>query len=860
MMPAHHDAYGYLSDLAADTNLPWFTEICSLAMVHGLTSLDTASLGYVTELFKGRSPASATREDPDTVDASATVTPASGPERLEWLGEFSNFKKLYPSLRVSFDKRVSIIFGKNGSGKSSLCEALKVLANPVAPTKPIQNVKSPSASPTEFKYKLHSESLDKSWTNARGFGTLSSVVKYFDTDIATKIIQNPVEPGRVISLTPFKLHVFDAARTMVGQMKSGLIQEQAANTESLKGALDALRLRFAQFKGSPLGQVNITPEILEAAAHEGEAFHGQDDLAAKSASVVELEKATTDHGAAVLKTEHRDLGRLLVSLRTVAEKASLLWDVAPGAKAALLAQKMAAQSELSKSLMPASGGMTDAWRQLLKSASSCCDFSSIAPEADCPLCRKPLGDDGMRLFKGYHELLIGALERDIQSIRDDLSRAETLSGEAISALPADIESYSVPADLVAEAKSASSAVISRCSPKDDVAPDGIRARDELLALASRIETVVSQKAAAMDAAAKGSDEVLRRLAGLKAEIEKLSHVKALADNVPAIKAALHLAKNAEVYAVSIPTITPVLKGISTYRKKAYSALVVHDFTNRLDNEYRALTERNMADFGVVLAPRVARDEDSDVVLDPKIGPSNQRATLSLSGVSSVLSEGELRMHALALFFAELGTASHQVVVFDDPISSFDYNYTENYCNRLRDFIANNQNRQVIVLTHNWEFFVQLQEKTRYIHREVSVQVLESCSIIREYSEKIAELRADIESKLSGPGDPSEADKFYVAGLLRRLVESVVNTHVFNGQRHQYKNKDIVRVSVFRDFTKLVPLLSEEARKLEDLYSKLSASEHDDLRNYIVAADKEVWVSRYREIKDIQAAIESRRRA
>ncbi|WP_246327543.1 hypothetical protein [Candidatus Competibacter phosphatis] len=39
-------------------------------------------------------------------------------------------------------------------------------------------------------------------------------------------------------------------------------------------------------------------------------------------------------------------------------------------------------------------------------------------------------------------------------------------------------------------------------------------------------------------------------------------------------------------------------------------------------------------------------------------------------IDDILSEGEQRVHALALFFAELETCEQQVIVFDDPISSF----------------------------------------------------------------------------------------------------------------------------------------------------------------------------------------------
>jgi hypothetical protein len=45
-----------------------------------------------------------------------------------------------------------------------------------------------------------------------------------------------------------------------------------------------------------------------------------------------------------------------------------------------------------------------------------------------------------------------------------------------------------------------------------------------------------------------------------------------------------------------------------------------------------------------------------------------------------------------------------------------------------------------------------------------------------------------------------------------LIEAVVNTHVFNQQRHQYKQKNQT-LSAFQDFTKLVPLLAAEATTL-----------------------------------------------
>lgn len=224
----------------------------------------------------------------------------------------------------------------------------------------------------------------------------------------------------------------------------------------------------------------------------------------------------------------------------------------------------------------------------------------------------------------------------------------------------------------------------------------------------------------------------------------------------------------------------------------------------------------------------------------------------------MLSEGEQRIHALALFFAELETCPQSVLVFDDPISSFDYKYIANYCARLRNFTLKHSERQIIIMTHNWEFFVQLQTtlKQAGLDQHLSVQVLENCAVVADYSEKIDDLKKDIEAVLAAAGEPSKAKKDDIAGKMRRLIEAVVNTHVFNHQRHQYKQKS-QPITAFQSFTKVVALLPAEATELCDLYAKLSIAEHDDPRTAYVNTDKAMFQTRYGQILAIETAIKAR---
>jgi hypothetical protein len=93
--------------------------------------------------------------------------------------------------------------------------------------------------------------------------------------------------------------------------------------------------------------------------------------------------------------------------------------------------------------------------------------------------------------------------------------------------------------------------------------------------------------------------------------------------------------------------------------------------------------------------------------------------------------------------------------------------------------------------------------------------------------------------------------------MRRLIEAVVNTHVFNNQRHQYKQKSQA-VTAFQDFTKIVALVPSEATILHDLYAKLSITEHDDPRAAYMNTDKATFQARYDAIKAVESAVISRK--
>jgi recombinational DNA repair ATPase RecF len=673
-----------LNDLAKENNEPWFKMVCGLTTLSGVSALDQPTLEILFALYTGRASYIEIKPVAALAAAAAAAAPA---DTLEQLSGFGNFKLLSNALEISFKKRVTLIFGANGSGKSSLCESLKVLATPVQPSRPLENVRAAGAASPTFNFKFKNDAAKQTWTPAAGYGPRRATVKYFDTAIAIQNVTNAVEPGRVIILAPFKLHVFEWAKALATKFRAALQLAQQDNLAKLIVALTAIRTDFVKFKGRPLAVIDEkTVAGLLAEIKIGEEFADQKLLGEKQTAAAELEKATSEEGLKLLRAEHRELESFLISLNTLLTHAAELWALEPASKAKTLAEKQAAQEVLAKALIPKDGTL-DGLLGLLRAASPICNMDDATGHA-CPLCKRDLGATEVELFKQYHGLIVGVLEKDITAIKSDIAKARELA-TAIGQVDRKAwdKCKTISEEILTGAKTGAELIVASCDISKEPTAEAKAALESLKATGIIWATLLASKKTAIDAAAKGREELVKQLTKLRGEIEPLEYAQAIADRLTKLKEAQQMVAESQFWNTKLPAFTQVLKRITERAKDAHEELVVADFEARLNAEYIALAEKNMAAFGVMLA---RKGTDAAVTVLPQVGGR---------GIDGVLSEGEQRIHALALFFAELETCPQSVLVFDDPISSFDYNYIANYCSRLRDFTVKHPARQTIVLTH-----------------------------------------------------------------------------------------------------------------------------------------------------------------
>lgn len=848
-MAAHSDATGYLLAHRDSVNEAWFHAVCEAAINSDGGNLSPDELERLWRLFCGLetfAPAAAT---PPALKANAPH--AIQPFHLESLSDFSGFKKLGGMLRLDLSKRITLVFGRNGAGKSSLCQAFKILANPERPKEPLNNVRSSGKVLPSFSYKLRGGSL-QNWTELDGFGGQAQALKYFDSSVAYKHVNSSISPEAVVELSAFRLECFDYAREYLKQFQAyggSKIAEyrQDANrkiAEIKLGAHAVIDTNTGVFKD--WSATNCEPML----SWIGTVSFGEEkrlQKAEKQARLEQLKGATSAEGQQALTLRKSLLGQVKQSLANFVQQCGGFSYSAYNQILLSIQQKQAASIELAGAVF--SKDLDVAGQQKLLSAAAA--LRPFVPAENCPLCRQTLENDAKALFQAFHNHLISTVQTELYALNTkqqaEHSKKRMIEGFAeinysqySSVLNADF--LRAASDLITSVKASLQAPLI-----DQTALDAYSRYADLNSYIEAVNTEYNKADSALTLASNGLQALNEEISKLTTEIGVLSIDETASSVRPQIETicenAISFAGVAKV--VESYNFTSRLSALTARKKDAHTALVLGSFVPYLDREYRRLCGASLEQIGVRLA-----NQGADAIVLPKIGDEL---------VHRVLSEGELKVHALALFMCEASVAPHQVLILDDPVTSFDYNYISNFCERLRDYAKDNAQSQLIVLTHNWDFFANLQNTLNGsgLSGSFSVQVLEDCATVSEYVEKWEELCGQIDSYIGPQVEISPDEKSKLSALLRRLVERLTNSYVFNEQRHQYKIRTL-QVSNFKDFVKLVPLLPAEADRLKDLYANLSPLEHDDVRNYYSTKSIYQFGTWYDEIKSIKNAVEGRR--
>lgn len=704
---------------------------------------------------------------------------------------------------------VTVVYGGNGTGKSGYARILKLACQARDKEDHIlPNVfaAAPSGPPTAIlKIKQNGALKDIPWTQGATPDPLLTNISVFDGRCARVI----TDARNEISYLPYGADVFQKMADLVQRIKDGLEAERtilepvqdSAVAEGTPSAIFLASLSEAT-KDDDINSATIwTPQDQEELTAKEELTRSSDPTTSTQ-EIVRLDKIT---------------GHVNVAATTAAallsNSAAITNEAIQNVLAELAAAQLASATAVAARQTPeplAGVASTDQWEILYKAAKRYSEEVAYpddpfpkTTDALCVLCQQSLSEDAVARFIRFKNFMEDATStvletkrNALKSLRQKLEDLEPLSSTALDPIIDEIANLDVTA---AEAlKSFHTGIAARKAAalvllKEGESPDKAVLLppwpDSPQVLLQAVVQVLTQRTADIANAAKPAEykKLILKVAEFKSR-------KALSLRKPDItKFVINARRNGDLSraAAALRTQEITKHGTALIRKN-----LTPDLLNAFRDELSALGSTRVS---ISVKPTGAGGETAHEMLLDGV------TTLSKVRLSQVLSEGEARVIAIAGFLAELQLAKHaNAIVFDDPVSSLDHEFTAKIAARLaREGLT----RQVIAFTHNIAFLMELQDASEALAWAGTPVALTVHTLRRDaktagittdgapwYALKVNQRAHHLDQlvhKIKPLYDDNKPDynkeAAYIYGLLREAWESCVEDDLFDSVVCRYRN-------------------------------------------------------------------------
>tara|TARA_R110002072_G_scaffold95141_3_gene209680 strand:- start:1033 stop:3681 length:2649 start_codon:yes stop_codon:yes gene_type:complete len=820
--------------LAKETGDKWFTDLCEIAIFHSGNEIHEKLISDLFLCFNGGATVqhwlhSAKLNNPKS---SHEVENSPANKCLDQIGPFNNFRKLDDALILKPEKNFTLVFGTNGSGKSSVCLALRCLARSDKPYSLLNNIGDPK-SKVSFNYRFSTGATEEIWTKNEGYGMFSNEIAYFDGKVAHSLVNTPAKPEQAIEIAPFGLDVFSYAALLLNKLDrecnnqlaqlSKNAQDQFLNLQKACTDISFLSNSDEQRDQDQWLSCLVETEIQWDRENGIEKLDSAETLLQSNKDLLEPGRNTLLN--TLLKSVRNSKSILKVQIKNLR--------VISRVNEKAIANKISTDTQTRNALLRSvlsSGEAEEEFLKLLKLAN---EVALLAENNEqCPLCKQELDKDAALLFGKYKTLLADTILAEIESaekiIGSSKNRRQTMLTKINEFNVNDLD-YWLKADDLESAneifnriRDSMSVLTGEYEPTEQLNSDLLQIRILVAHLWKEQHKIQNE----LDELLKGQEsikELVRKQENVVRTI-KVEQFRYDADSALIEYGQVKKKMDALDRKIKKAGWTDKRTKLTHALKKATDALVKCEFEKALDAEYRLITDgHGMDHLGVSIKMEAARQS---ITLAPEIS--------GIDDISTVLSEGEQRLHAISLFFAEANVRNPHILVFDDPSTSFDYNYTEGIVSRLSTYADINDNSQILVFTHNWEFFAKLNESLRKLkQRRIAnsqdfghvALVVERCESVKSRDINIKQQRRVIQESIAQlPEVPTESQIRSVCADIRVWVEGIINKYVFNSLRESYKTKHSATLSM-DGFMRVRPLKKEYADTLAKAAERTSGRMH-----------------------------------
>lgn len=659
-------------------------------------SLADTDIAYLGEIIKGTSSVT------PNLSVFQVAQAVKNSVQLQSIGEIKGIDKLNPRKPLDFGKsNISVVYGRNGSGKSGYARILKrVCGKSTDLLKHNVYKDSPVAQTCSIKFSIDGNEHTQAWDAKGDKINALSVIDIFDGSVGEFYLQQE----REATYTPQEMVIFTNLVSVCELLAQFLETEKIKLTSKLPSIPEKFVVTniAKQYQG-------LRHDIKQSIVDMLTVFRSEEEQKTK-----ELRERLSLADPAAGAKKRRDVKKQIEILKTSVEnRLPIISNEFIEQLRALLSaamQKRHAATEGAKVLSDVSkldGIGQETWKALWEAARAYSTTSAYLgkafPHTDnnarCVLCHQELNEEAKTRVRRFEEFVQGTLETEAKTAEQTFNRA--LQGLPNVMAEDDVRSRLQAAELeeafgnelwafIEKINVLVSQLQTRSIP--DMKTLEIPSVQGILQNLDELADNAERKAVQFDADAKAFDRPKAQ-----GELLDLEARQWIAQQKDAVFSEIERLKQIHQYDNWIKATNT--RSITIEAGSASEQLITNAYVHRFNTELEKLGARG-------ITVELVKSNNVKGRAKYRIQLKNAKSTNS---PAEILSDGEKRIVSLAAFLADVtGRNSNVPFIFDDPISSLDQDFEERTIDRL---VALGESRQVIVFTHRLSFLSILTDKT-----------------------------------------------------------------------------------------------------------------------------------------------------
>lgn len=699
---------------------------------------------------------------------------------FESLTHVSGVNALCENQTIKFSPDVTVLYGLNGSGKSGYFRILNNISGGVhKEIKPNIYTSDGLKKDINVSIKYELGNSHKQYSLADSYATHSDFygVKVFDSSYLNGLLQTK-NPNETI-IFPLGLHLFGCIAKILDTY-TAKINEQIELTKASLPVIqteelsDSVRNKFVNREDFSVSERKVLTEKKPFSDTENNL------LIEKENELKQLQQNNVQDAINLRTKQNKELSTFVDKLNSVIQDLKYYGEELANALTAFEFAKNKNESARQRSevlkCLPKSD--TQEWKSFILAGHN---YSALCDQENpkrCPYCHQELRtDEAISIIDAYTDFLSDTSEKELNeaskklsSIRSKIEKLDvaiTLTDEVNSVIKESVELQKKIEQLSAY-KTLLKSVIS--AEKIQMPSMNFSAELEILDNKKKEHVTAIEKLNASKVEKEKKVEELRK------EIAHLKEYRSISKQITDIKE--YFSIHDKIKAIESKKSATKTNQITSLANQAQKDLLTNTLKTNFEKELKALGRQKL-------------NVELEVINGSKGKCKTQLKLTGNNSVLEILSEGEQKAVALAMFFAEIQDENYPIIL-DDPVTSLDHEIAGMLSKRLLDF-----GNQVIVFCHN-RLFLDGFETSKNNH---VCKNFDSCGhgsnkgkhifiyqiygdgaekgILTNYKgDNSDSLIKEVNKRLSKR--PFE-DSYGVSILLRRAVEKIIDEEVFKHQ-------------------------------------------------------------------------------